>query len=274
MFEKKYLEYMLRTEQSGKTLEDIIMNIKSVSKINISPDNNFNNINIIETFILQNKNYNIESLTNEAFRKNIDLLQAKIIIENNNLSYRMIKNSMLPELNLNTSFVLKGFTGKSRPSEWREAFQGISKSPDDYYEFFAGFDFSMPFLLPADRAKKMEIQYEKEKAEFDYLSRKETIHNELISILKNIDLLKKNIEASKRMEEIDEKRYKFAQTDYDNGNMDAENFSKIQDAYRFTQINRINLELQHISALLSLELKTGTLLETYGIDTSKFFKKG
>ena len=76
------------------------------------------------------------------------------------------------------------------------------------------------------------------------------------------------------MEEIDEKRYKFAQTDYDNGNMDAENFSKIQDAYRFTQINRINLELQHISALLSLELKTGTLLETYGIDTSKFFKKG
>ncbi|MFC1504119.1 TolC family protein [Spirochaetota bacterium] len=266
LFEKNLLEQEMNVEQSLVNLEGLLMQLTTALKVDFGVKDVGETVHVVDTFILENTEYNRDEIIKEAFEKSPNLLQAKLIIESSKLGYKLAQNATLPELNLSSSFTVKGYTGENEFSKRLGSFSDFPKNMDEYYDFFIGFEFSMPFLTPTERAKKLEKEYGLKKSEQEYYTKKDTIEYEIKNSLNNIDYLKKAIEVQIKIEEMDKKRLVFSERDYDNGNIDAELFMRAQDALRFTQIKKMGLELQYKISMLSLELKKGTLFSTYGID--------
>jgi len=69
---------------------------------------------------------------------------------------------------------------------------------------------------------------------------------------------------------MDKRGLELAQKDYDNGQINTDQFINAQNTLRQTKIKSVMNELQYKITLLTLELKKGTLLKTYGIDYKEF----
>jgi len=261
------LKEKLSIIESEKNLRNDLEKLCTALKTNFLLEDVNNTILVSDVFSPGQPDYRADEIISALTNTSRELAIARLTVENNELSLRMIKNSIMPKLDLTASFTMKGFTNTDNSSDRTGSINRMFREADDYYDFYAGFEFSMPFLTPTERASKIEKQMALQKAEGEMKSKIDQLQVDTGNLLRDIAYLHKAMESYREISSHYDRMLDLARRDYDNGKISAKDLDDYMRMARGAQISLAVHDMRYRLSVLQLEYKRGNLLSLYGIDT-------
>lgn len=199
-----------------------------------------------------------EQLIALAFQMRPDLQAALIRLENSELSRRVARNSVLPQLD---AFATFGFTGSD--GNIGHAFDDWGTL--DHETWSTGLEFSFPLQNRAARhsLRQAELSLEQSQVALEALRLRILleVRNTLRRLQNSLDLLaarEAEVEA-RQIELLDE------QSRYDVGLSTTELLLRFQDDLASARINRISSQVDYVQGIIELDRVIGRLLERHSI---------
>lgn len=224
----------------------------------------FSELQITESFLPGAVSNTLESAYQRALSNGVEMLQTRVLLDNNRLNYLSALDSSLPELNLSAGYTLKG---NSDGGSWGQAFENMK-----FNEYFVGLEFRMPFLTQSEKARVLEARYQKQKAEAEYQSSQEQLYLDIMEKIRQLEFQLLALERYQQLQLVNQRIVKEAVREYANGEISSRDLVSANEDLRRAKTTYA-LELFRYKALaLELELSKGDLLGLYGIEVSDWMK--
>ncbi len=256
-FQSQVQELEISVRRAQARLEYDLETISAALKTNI----NISTLNVVETFLADTLSNQVESAYLQSVSNGTDVLQSGLLLRNSDLFYKTALDDTLPSLNLTTSFKLNGNYSGTDTNPWSQAIQNMN-----YNEFFIGLEFRMPFLAPSEKAKVLEAEYKKKKAEMDDASLKEQLLVKIKDKIRQIELGRYSIQRYSELLEINKQIVASSLKDYSNGKITSRELVQVNEDLRRIKTTYAGVLLSYKINVLDLEMIKGSLLKVYGID--------
>ena len=192
----------------------------------------------------------VESLES-AFKYRPDYAQGKIDLENRNIKIKVAKNALLPTIDLIGSFSLNGL-GR----DYQKSIESVST---DHRDWILGVKFDLPWG-GGDRARYDQRKLEKAQALIEFKRLEENIVFDVRDKVRDVDIQRRQVEASKISKEKETENYKAQQERYAVGQVSTHDLLDYQDKLARAEFDYITAIINYNIALFNLDMAEGLTL--------------
>ncbi len=189
----------------------------------------------------------IESLEN-AFKYRPDYIQKKIDLENRNIKIMVAKNALLPTIDLIGSFGLNGLG-----LNYQKCIENVSTNHRDWS---AGVKFDLPWG-GGDRARYDQRKLEKAQALIEFNRLEQNIIFDVRDKIRDVDIQRRQVEASKISKEKETENYKAQQERYAAGQVSTHDLLDYQDKLARAEFDYVTAIINYNIALIKLDMAEG-----------------
>ena len=194
-----------------------------------------------------------------ALKDRPEYAQAKIDLENSDISIKVAKNQRLPRLDLEGSLSLNGLGG-----EFDEPFSQVGKA--DYSDWYVGFALRMPLSGRSTKAELEKSQYQKEQALLGLKDLEAQIINEVRGVVRQLETDKKRIEATKAAEEFAKQALAAEERKYELGLSTSYELLQLQANLATATKNHKRAVIDYRKSIAALYQALGVTLEQLNIE--------
>jgi outer membrane protein TolC len=222
----------------------------------------------------------LEAAIDTAMAQRPELLNARQVLRNTELSERVAKRLLRPELELaaaltpsgNNFEVNPGFDGIPGTTDDQFGAEGqlgeaIQEIPEfDNYDWSLGLNFRYPVGNRAAKSSYSIASLSRQKAEIGVSNQEQTIRVEVRTAVRAVESGMKRIDAAQKNVELQREKLEAEQKRFDNGMSTSFEVLTFQNDLSNAQLRLINARLDFVKAVTALERVKGTLLESRGLD--------
>jgi len=202
--------------------------------------------------------FDVSRAVEVALENRPDFLQAEIALENNDISLRSLRNSLLPSLDLTASYSLSGLG----PSYDR----GIDQlSSRDYNSWSFNISIGMPIGNRSARSLYEKAKLERKRSLLNLEKLKQSIAMEVRRAVRSIDTNSKRVQATKIALELEKQRLKAEEERFRLGVSTSNDVLQAQRDLATAKTNYLKAIVDYRKSLTNLERVKGTLLDSLGI---------
>jgi outer membrane protein len=202
---------------------------------------------------------NLQDSIKIAIEKRPEYKQAKLNVENSDLTVMMAKNQKLPIMDLDGSLSLNGLG-----DDFGEPFSQVGKAENKSWT--AGIALRMPLGGKTDKGNLKRSQLEKEQDLLALKDQEQQIISEVRSSVRQIDTGKKRILATTKAEEFAKQVLTTEEKKYALGLSTSYNLLQFQSNLATATRNRIRAAIDYRKSIVSLYQSQGITLEKLNIN--------
>lgn len=197
----------------------------------------------------------------EALSKRPQFEVAKIDLSNRELTFRLARNQLLPDLSFRGGVGLNGLS--ARDPSYGDALDNLSSG--SYYNYSAGLVFSIPLGNRAARAEFMKAQLEVAQARVALHDVELQITAEVREAVRRIDADAKLVEQTKAARELAEEQLRIEQKRLEAGVSTTFEVLRFQRDLAVTQSAEVRTLTNYNKSLANFDRVRGVTLEKHGI---------
>ena len=199
-----------------------------------------------------------ESITT-ALQNRPEYAQAKIDLQNSDISIKVAKNQRLPRLDLEGSLSLNGLGGKLD-----EPLSQVGKA--DYDTWYIGFALRMPLSGRAAKAELEKNQYQKEQALIALKDLEQQIITEVRGVVRQLQTDEKRIQATTAAEEFAKQALSVEERKYELGLSTSYELLQLQANLATATKNHQRVVIDYRQSIAALHQVLGVTLEQLNIE--------
>ena len=199
-----------------------------------------------------------ESITT-ALQNRPEYAQAKIDLQNSDISIKVAKNQRLPRLDLEGSLSLNGLGGKLD-----EPLSQVGKA--DYDTWYIGFALRVPLSGRAAKAELEKNQYQKEQALIALKDLEQQVITEVRGVVRQLQTDEKRIEATKAAEEFAKQALSAEERKYELGLSTSYELLQLQANLATATKNHQRAVIDYRQSIAALHQVLGVTLEQLNIE--------
>lgn len=192
----------------------------------------------------------LESLQN-AFSNRPDYSSARFDLKNRDIKIVTAKNSLLPTIDLITSFGINGL-GKDYTG-------ALEKADIDYKDWSVGFKVSVPWG-GSERAKLEQRKLEKAQALLALRRLEQNIILEVRDKIRQVDIQSRQVKTAKIARETEEKNYEAQKQRYSAGEVSTHDIVDYQEKLAQAELDYVKALIDYNIALINLDKSEGITL--------------
>ena len=194
-----------------------------------------------------------------ALQNRPEYAQAKIDLQNSDISIKVAKNQRLPRLDLEGSLSLSGLGGKLD-----EPLSQVGKA--DYDTWYIGFALRVPLSGRAAKAELEKNQYQKEQALIALKDLEQQVITEVRGVVRQLQTDEKRIEATKAAEEFAKQALSAEERKYELGLSTSYELLQLQANLATATKNHQRAVIDYRQSIAALHQVLGVTLEQLNIE--------
>lgn len=266
-------------------LRDAQARLKTLLNLDKAPEAGNLTIVPVDQPSLEAKEVSVEESLKAALAKRPELLQVRLDLENKQLTLRLAKNQLLPELNFVGSVGLSGLGGTqtSQIQQVQEIlgrvvevvpspFQGgYSEALDnllsgDFVSWRVGLTLEIPLGNRPARSEFQKARLEMEKTELALQALERRIALEVEKVAREIKIAFKAVEGARGLRELAERKLQMAQEGFELGVSPVTAVLEAQRDLALAQRNELKAVIEYNKLLTLLDKATGSALEKFYVE--------
>ncbi|ANM30881.1 hypothetical protein ABI59_16805 [Acidobacteria bacterium Mor1] len=214
-----------------------------------------------------------------ALDRRPEMKNAKQTLINNELSERVARQNVRPQLDLSVSYTATGNNFElgagpdgipGTPDDMTVTMgalsEALSEIPDnDNFNWSAGVNFRYPLRNRAAKASYAIAQLNREKSAIDVKNQEQTIRVEVRRAVRDVESGKKRVDAARANVVLQRKKLEAEQKKFENGMSTSFEVLTFQNDLADAELAEIRALIDYNKALVALERVKGTLLEARGL---------
>ena len=202
---------------------------------------------------------NLEDSLATALKNRPEYAQAKIELENSDISIKVAKNQRLPRLDLEGSLSLNGLG-----DELGEPFSQVGKA--DYDSWSIGLFLRVPLGGRTEKAELKKSQFEKEQALFALKDLEQQLINDVRGAVRQLETDQKRIDATKAAEDFAQQALSVEEKKHELGMITSYELLQMQANLATATKNRLRAGIDHRKSIVVLYQASGVTLEKLNIE--------
>ena len=216
-----------------------------------------------------------QDLVNEALTRRPELAQARIDLTNRNISRRSARNAMLPTVDLVANYGGTGLAGSLNPNFTSTGtptavsnggYSDALTTSTSHPTYFAGFNVNIPIRNRAAQADQIRSQLEYRQAEVRLQQLQNTIAIDVRNAQFAVQQNRAAVDAAIKAREFAAQSLDAEQKKLGQGLSTTYNVMTLMSNLSTAELNLVNAMSSYEQSRLQLDVVTGRLLETLGIN--------